>query len=314
MKKALPYRELPHLDPVNDGRHQLRDLPLERESVPYTFLAPDEGLAAFCYTWVNKDHVAGSAFVVFGPGVGEPIAERVDGIKVSPDMNFDDWKVGSVHLKHDLQFQKSEMHLKGEGASIHAHFEAFHPPYAYGFHPDGCPDYAATNRIEQAGKVKGHFRIGDREIPFESFGARDHSWGTRDWHTPQHWKWVHVQAGPDLCVHFWEFQARSITELRGYVLRDGKMAEIDGVDVDFTRDEQWNQRDLHFKAHDTLGRTTEVKGRHYAHYPLIPDPKTVLNEGAMTCDIEGRAGMGWSEFMWPAEYLQHLRATAAGHR
>lgn len=313
MPTALPYRDLPHLDPSNDGRHRLRDLPLERESVPYTFVVPDEGIAAFCYTWVNKDHLAGSAFVMFGPGVGDPIAEKVDGIAVSPDMNFDDWKVGSVHLQHDLQFKNAEMRLEGERAAIHARFEALHPPYAYGFHPDGCPDYAATDRIEQAGKVTGTLRIGDRSIGFNSLGARDHSWGTRDWHTPQHWKWVHAQAGDDLCVHFWQFQARGITELRGYVLRDGRMAEIDAVQITFNHDGHWNQHDLHFTVHDTLGRDTTVTGRHYAHYPLIPDPQTVLNEGAMTCTIEGRAGMGWSEFMWPAEYLAHLRATGGRH-
>lgn len=308
MYKPLPFRELPVLDPVNDGRHRLRDLPLERESIPYTFVLPDEQIAAFSYTWVNKDHKAGSAFVLFGKGVGDaPIAEAVDGIAVSPQMNFDDWRVGTVHLKHDLQFQKALMLLEGERAAIHAEFDALHTPYAYGFHPDGCPDYAATNRIEQAGRVKGTVRIGSRKIPFETFGARDHSWGTRDWQMPQHWKWLHAQAGADLCLHFWEFQARGKLELRGYVLAEGRMAEIDAIRCAFSHDDQYNQTAIDVLIHDSAGRTTTLKGEHYAHYPLIPGPHTVLNEGAMRCEINGRPGVGWSEFMWPTPYLEYLR-------
>ncbi len=129
MKQRLQHRAFPELDAINDGRHVLRDLPLERESIPYTFVLPDHDLAAFCYTWVNKDSKAGSAFVVFGAGTGgKPIAEAIDGIDVPETMNFDDWRVGSVHLKHDLKFKNAEMILEGQGAGIHAHFEAFHPP------------------------------------------------------------------------------------------------------------------------------------------------------------------------------------------
>jgi len=312
MKQPPQYRPFPSLDVIHDGRHVLRDLPLERESVPYIIVLPDQELAAFCYTWVNKDSKAGSAFVVFGNGLGGPaIAEAVDGIEVPRTMNFDDWRVGSVHLKQDLQFQNAEMNLEGKAASIHARFEAFHPPYAYGFHAEGCPDYAATNRVEQAGRISGTLRIGERQIPFETFGARDHSWGTRDWQTPQHWKWLHAQAGPDLCVHFWQIQARGKTDLRGYVLKDGVIAEVDAVNVRFDHDAQYLQKHIEVELHDTLGRSTTVKGLHYAHFPMIPGPHTTLNEGAMRCEIDGRKAQGWSEFMWPTTYLEYLRAAGS---
>ena len=312
IKERTPsvVQPFPILDARNDGRHELPDRPLERESVPYTFVLPDEGLAAFCYTWVDKDHRAGSAFVLFGPGTGDaPIAEAVDGIEVSPSMNFDDWRVGSVHLQHDLKFLSARMNLQGTRAGIDAHFEALHQPYAYGFHADGCPDYVATNRIEQAGRVHGVVRVDERRIPFDSFGARDHSWGTRDWQIPQHWKWLHAQAGPDLCVHFWQFQARGRVELRGYVFRDGQIVEVESVDVKFGHDRQYNQTSLEVELLDRAGRRTHLSGSHYAHFPLIPGSHTVLNEGAMRCEINGRSGVGWSEFMWPSGYLEYLRAS-----
>jgi hypothetical protein len=97
-------------------------------------------------------------------------------------------------------------------------------------------------------------------------------------------------------------------ELRGYVLSEGKLAEIDRVEVEFDHDDRYNQKNIEIEMHDTAGRTTRLQGRHYAHFPLIPGPHTTLNEGAMRCEINGRAGMGWSEFMWPTAYLDYLRS------
>lgn len=310
MKNALtPNRPVPVLDPSNDGRHRLRDLPLERESIPYVFSIPEHNIAAFAYTWVTKDNVAGSIFVVYGPGVGDtPIIEATDGVSMGPDKNFDDWKVGAVHLKQDLKLQTATLKIEGQRVGLEASFEAFMPAYAYGFHPDGCPTWAATDRLEQSGRIRGVLRVDGRSLEFDVTGARDHSWGTRNWDTPQHWKWLHAQAGTDTAVHFWQIQARGRTELRGYVYRDGKMAEIDSVDVDFGNDAHYRHTSVDATVHDTAGRTTRVVGAYYGHFPLIPSPSCTLYEGAMTCTIDGKAGMGWSEFMWPTAYLEHLRS------
>ena len=314
MKNPLtPNRPVPVLDPVNDGRHLLKNEALERESVlPFVMVLPEQKLASFVYSWVNKDHVAGSAFVVFGPGAGaQPIATRVDEVLVRADQNFDDWHVGKVHLRSDLKLKTAEISVDSERIGIESHFEAAHPAYAYGFHPDGCPDYAATNRLEQAGRLRGVMRVDDRKIPFDTMCARDHSWGTRDWETPQHWKWLHAQAGPELCVHFWQIHARGRIDLRGYVYRDGRMAEVDSVEVDFGVDQRYLQTHIEAILHDTAGRSTRVTGEFFANVPFIPGPHTTLNEGAMSCQIEGRTGAGWCEFMWPTAYLEYLRARKA---
>nr|WP_273455167.1 hypothetical protein [Nevskia ramosa] len=94
------------------------------------------------------------------------------------------------------------------------------------------------------------------------------------------------------------------------MLKDGVIAEMDEVDVRFDHDAQFNQKNIEIEMYDTLGRVTHLKGLHYAHFPLVPGPHTTLNEGAMRCEIDGRAGMGWSEFMWPTNYLEHLRSRA----
>jgi hypothetical protein len=308
MNQPLLARPVPQLDPVHDGRHRLRDLPLERESIPYVISLPEHGLAAAIYTWVSKDHLSGALLGVLGPTVGDtPIFEAVDGIAMSPDQNFDDWHVGPVHLSQDLRMQTSRLKATSARAQLDVVFEALHPAYAYGFHPDGCPAYAATNRIEQAGRVRGTLVVDGKSYVVDTTGARDHSWGTRDWNLPQHWKWLHAQSG-ETCVHFWQIQVEGRIDLRGYVYRDGLMAEVRNLEVDFALDDQARQQRIDATVQDTAGRTTRVTGEYFTHFPVIPVPTCTLLEGAMRCEIDGKAGSGWTEFMWPTGYLEYLKS------
>lgn len=301
-------RPLPVLDPANDGRHALRDLPLERESIPYVISLPEHGIATFVYTWVTKDNVAGCAFLCYGPGVGEqPIMEMVDGVDVGTKMNFDDWRVGPMHLQQDLQLKTARIAARGKRVELDATFEALHPAYAYGFHRDGCPSWAATNRLEQAGRIRGELRIDGKAYAIDTTCARDHSWGTRNWDVPQHWKWLHAQAGADTCVHFWKIEARGKTELRGYVFRDGLMAQVESVELDWTHDAQYRHKTITAQVRDSAGRKAQVKGNYFAHFAMPPVPTCTLMEGAMSCEIDGKPGVGWTEVMWPTAYLDFLR-------
>ena len=311
MSEQACSKAVPELDPSNDGRHRLRDLPLERESVPYVLSLPEQRICAFIYTWVTKDQQAGSIFVAYGPGIGDqPIVEAIDNVPMPATANFDDWRVGCVHLKQDLKLKQAQIRVDTPKVKLEARFEALHPAYAYGFHADGCPDYAATNRLEQAGRMVGSLVIDGKSYPFDTTGARDHSWGTRDWQTPQHWKWLHAQGG-GTSVHFWQINARGRTDLRGYVYRDGRMAELESVDVDFEVDSQYRQRRMTARVLDREGRSSTVSGEFFAHFPLVPGPHTTLIEGGLECRVDGAPGVGWAEFMWPTPYLEHLRNQTA---
>ena len=98
------------LEPANDGRHALRDAPLMRESIPYVLSLPEAGIAAFVYTWVDRQNVAGYACAIYGPGVANgPIVGRMDGVAVGADTNFDNWKVGPFELNQDLKMDKARV-------------------------------------------------------------------------------------------------------------------------------------------------------------------------------------------------------------
>ena len=157
------------VDPIHDGRHVLPNVAHGRESIPYIVVLPEHQIAFFTYTWVSAAGEAGAAFAVFGPGVGDaPIQQRLADRPVPADMGFDNWQIEGFSMKQDLKMDKAHLRWETPEAMVEFDFEAYHPAYAYGSDPRGCPAYCATDRIEQAGRVKGTLRIGDREIDFDA--------------------------------------------------------------------------------------------------------------------------------------------------
>lgn len=298
-------------DPANDGRHKLADKPHARESIPYIVVLPEHQIAFFTYTWVSKDSQAGAALAVFGPGVGpEPIQQRLADRPVPADMNFDNWTIEGFQMKQDLKFDRAHVRWATPEATVEFDYEAFHPPYAYGSDPRGCPPYCADDRIEQAGRVKGTLTLGDKVINFDATGHRDHSWGTRDWIAFQQYEWFVGQVGDEISVHFWHLHALGQTELRGYVFKDGLMANVTAVDVKVVYDDAFWQKSYTATVIDTAGRTTTVSTDVFGAYTLVPHPDLALRESGGRSIIDGKVGVGWMECAWPTSYLNHIVANA----
>jgi hypothetical protein len=297
------------VDPVHDGRHRLPDSPIARESIPMMINDPDAGVAGFVYTWVTGASEGGAVLALFGPGVGDaPIVEPLADRPVPEDMGFDAWQIEGFRMENDLAFDKSRLTWKSPTAEIDLLFEAFHPPYAYGAHTDGCPSYTATDRIEQSGTLRGTIEVAGRRFDYDGLGHRDHSWGTRDWGAWQHYNWFEGQCADGTSVHFWRFIALGKINLRGYVSKDGLLAEITDLDLDVTfNDELWQQSFV-AKITDEAGRHTEVAGEFYAHFPLIPSDLLTLREGAARATYDGKPGIGWMEVAWPPAYLEYVQA------
>ena len=296
------------IDPVHDGRHKLPDVANSRESIPYIVVLPEHRIAFFTYTWVSKDSVAGAALAVFGPGVGEaPIQQRLADRPVPADMDFDNWSIEGFHMAQDLKFDKAHVRWETAQATVDFSFEAYHPPYAYGADPRGCPPYCATDRIEQAGRAKGVLRLGDRVIAFDATGHRDHSWGTRDWVAFLQYEWCVAQVGTDIAVHFWRFNALGREHIRGYVYKDGLMSRVETVKVEVTYDDQFWQTAYVAQIVDAAGRHTAVETQVFGCYTLVPDPAISLNESGGSARIDGKPGVAWMECAWPTGYLEHIR-------
>jgi hypothetical protein len=74
--------------------------------------------------------------------------------------------------------------------------------------------------------VQGVLSLNGREVPIDTTGQRDHSWGRRDWATFQDWKWISAQAGHELAVNVMVSHARGETSHNGYVFREGVVTPI----------------------------------------------------------------------------------------
>lgn len=300
------------MDPIHHARHRLRADALARESLVFMLQLPEQQIAGFVYTWVSGQGKAGAAFCVYGPGIGpQPIFDFVDGVEVPDAMDFSDWRVGGARVCHQAGDAVARVTYQGAKASLEYEFTAMHPPCHYGGHEGGCPPWMADDRFEQSGSVRGILSLEGRSIPFESFGHRDHSWGTRDWGVAQHWKWLEAQAAPDLAVHVFDVQVEGRNLLFGYVLRDGVLAQVTRVDFSYEHDALMHHTAIHANVTDQAGRVTEVQGHTYALFEFKVNPLSQLNEGSMQLEIAGRPGNGHVEMHWPPAYLAYLQARAS---
>jgi hypothetical protein len=300
--------DIPALALENDNRHQLDKNELARESLAYMIQIPEEGIGGFLYTWVNGTSKAGAAVCLFGPGIGEePIFEICDGIDVPFDMDFFNWQVGGLKLQLKALLHTASVTYESDTVSVEYHFEGLHPAYAYSTSKDGCPQWIANDRFEQQGNAKGFIKLAHKTVHFDGHAQRDHSWGTRDWGVNQHWKWVHAQAGPDLGVHFWQLFSLGKGTLNGYVYKEGKMAQVVDVDVEFSCKESLKPQALKATVTDSLGRTTELSAANYAEFPFQVHELITLYECPLKLSIDGEQGQGWLEMMWPNDLIGYMK-------
>jgi hypothetical protein len=296
------------LDPKDDLRHKLRDEPLARESTVFCIQLPEHGVAGWVYPRVTADGMAGGTICAFGPGVpGGSIFESFRNVPVPATLDFDNWQVGGVHMQLGDPLRTAAVSYTGENVAMDFTFDAIHPAYSYASHPDGCPQFFADNRFEQGGRVKGTITIEGKAIAFDTIGQRDHSWGTRNWGVNYHYKWFHATSDV-ASIHFFKMEYLGRYLIRGYVFKDGHMSQITDVNViDFTLNAEMIHTDIEVSISDLAGRTTHIVGTGFAHqiYPI--DELNILNEVALTTQIDGKPGVGWCEFYWDSRYLAHMK-------
>jgi len=297
---------VPPLDPRHYERHQLAPHHAARESLSYMLQIPEDGIAGFVYTWVNSESVAGAALCLYGPAVGpEALFIGVDGVQVPAEQCFADWNVGGLSLQHG---ERTTCVFTGEEASIEFSFEGTHPPYNYGAHPDGALPWMADDRYEQSGRWQGSLTLRGRTIPFDTISHRDQSWGIRDWGMCQHYRWLQANAGPDYSVNFTQDVVLGHVNVRGYVYRDGEMAQITELACDYELDSTMVHRTLEAVIKDDAGRTTTLRGITYATMEFPFPPTTTLVVCSDTIEIDGHPGTGQFDLLWASDYIDYVRA------
>lgn len=302
----------PALSDADDRRHQLADSPLERESLIFLLFLPDEDLGVIVYTWVNGSHEAGSMALVFGRDNERFAQFHTEGVTVSPSADFDDWTVGAVTVRHGAPHQDVQVTFDHDGVSLDYHFEAITPAFSYHDNVGGCPAWLADNRLEQSGAVRGTLTVGDRVVPFETTGHRDHSWGNRDWTAIHEYRWVNVQSGRDIAINFLHGSALDQHYDFGYVDRDGEQSPITSIEVDMERDlDYYSYRSARYVLHDALGRVTEIEAGDRSALAVWPAGGLESHDAGGPCTVVGRPGLIHVEEGWHPEFVQRRKAMMA---
>lgn len=292
------------LSPADDARHQLDpERPFMRESLAWVIPLADEGLGLIAYTWMNAFGSAGAFGVAFGPRLDEPIFVHPEEVQVPDAMAFDDWKVGPLHASLHEPLRSGDVSFDSDRLAMDFTFEAIHPPYAFSSHPEPFPTYYADDRFEQGGRVKGTVRIDGDTITLDGFAHRDHSWGARAWAGTLHYKWLNFLAD-DAAVHVMDLQSFGRSHVRGYVHRDGALAEIVHATFDYDLDPDFFHRRLAATFTDDAGRETSVRmldATAEINYPI--SPRLSLLDLVGHAEVDGRPGVGWTEMSWAPEYI-----------
>ncbi len=310
----MPTSAVRLLDPVHDRRHVLDDESDSRESLIACGLKlPEVGVKLAVYTWVDASGRAGVSVNAYGPLAGPSgILERFDDVAVPAEMGFDDWRVGPLHLRqHDEPFAGVDFTVEAEQIQASCRFEALHEPYAYSVNGETCPRFLAHERFEQSGRVKGTITVRGESFEFDTVGHRDHSWGTRDWGVPQHWKWIEAQSEAGSAVHAFAINALGRSWLYGYVFKDGVLSNLVDADIRVVNNARLELQECHAVLTDDLGRSVRLDGETFASYSFQVHPLATCSEDSIRAEIDGELGVGQVEQLWPTAYADYVRTSPA---
>jgi len=296
--------------PTDHLRHRPQPGGRMRDSLFWEAIVPEEGLGFQAYLYLSGSGKAGFNVAVWDEGEKPLVIDLVQG-SVPLTMDFDAFSLEGLRVAQTGLGGATRVEYQSERVKLAFTFDGRHPPFSYRQNPDGLPIWFALNRYEQTGWIAGELEFDGRRIALNRIGHRDHSWGTRDWRVPQHWKWFAAYT-PDgrRMLNGWLWVARGEWGFAGYVVKDGELRPIARIRQHATYDDDMSQRRLEASLVDTSGGVTELTLERFGVLKL-PSDGVMIMEAACTATIDGLAGAGQFETQWSSAYLDHLIAAKA---
>jgi hypothetical protein len=288
----------------DDFRHPLADRPHTRESIFYNLHLPEEGLSGFFYTWVDPHDRVGRVVTLYGDNGERLLFDHRDDLS-GAGQDFEDWEAGGLTIRHTKALEVAEIAYRGQDAAVDMTFTGLHRAFSYTENENGCPRWLADDRFEQSGAVQGRLQVGGRQIDFDTTAHRDHSWGTRDWASVHHWKWISGQAGPYVTFNAMYTLALGRRWVNGYVNRSGKVWPITDIEVESEFDDQFGQTKVGVRLTSADGNTTEAAVERFSILPFAPGGGIVMHEAGCRGEAGGRDALVHVEMGWPEYYVAH---------
>ena len=298
--------------PEYQDQDDLRHRPLPggkmRDSLFWEMIMPDEKLGFQAYLYLAGTGQAGFNFVVWGEDK-EPYVLDLGHGEVADSMDFDNFSLSGLSLTQPDLRKTAVLKYESDNLKLEYNFTAIHDAFSYRQNPTGLPEWFALNRFEQTGRVTGFLEFGDRRIEWDRIGHRDHSWGTRKWGVPHHWKWLIAYTPDGLhIVNAWIYIAKGEMGVAGYVVKDGEVLPIDTIKHHASYDDDMGQRQVEAAITDTRGGVTHLQMERFGLVRLPTNDKmdTMIMEAACTATIDGHAAAGQFETHWPKSYVNYL--------
>jgi hypothetical protein len=295
----------PGFGPDDDLRHWPAEGGKMRDSLFWELIMPEERLGVQIYSYLTHRGRTGYNVSVWGP---EPVAVKLEQGTVGDDMDFDAFEFQGLTVKQPELRRTCEVRYTSDDVNIEFTFEALHDAFSYRSNPDGLPSWFAQNRLEQTGQVTGFLDFAGRRIDWDRKGHRDHSWGTRNWGVPHHWKWFIAYTESGRVVNGWIWIARGEWGFAGYVVKDGVTVPVSHIKHHAEYHDDMTQRRLEADVFDITGEKTHLVLDAFGvvRLPTHDPMATVIYEAACVASIDGETGAGQFETHWPGPYLQHL--------
>jgi hypothetical protein len=176
-----------------------------------------------------------------------------------------------------------------------------------------APDVIETLRplgrhhVEQSGRWHGSLVVDGRHFELDGWGARDHSWGLRDWEAADHWRLFTLSLGQDLAVHALAVSVGGRLVEGGFVWRDGRAERVTRVRHVAERRGR-GVASLQLEVASAVGPPVQLRGsvlrvlrvpvqvearplRHLSGRPY----RMILEESFTRYEAGGRSGFGMAE-------------------
>jgi hypothetical protein len=214
---------MPDPEAQDDLVHEPRDDPRWRESYYFSFFDWNLGIGGFSSIGKRpaKGH-AGSINVLWGTSMPTLIASEYDSFSEHTDDHvvaglsyrgtapFGPWELKfdgtlndggtDVECDHDALAPSGRSPAPNKSTRFDLTFTPLYPPYLYVERDEWRELF--DGHIDEVGAVEGELEIDGQTHRIQGRGAKDHSWGVRDWFKPAAWRWIDVLAedGPELAL------------------------------------------------------------------------------------------------------------------
>jgi len=208
--------------------------------------------------------------------------------------------------RYELGFQD------GERCKIALRFDGIMPPRP--LRRAGSP-FGDANHFDQFGRVTGEINLHGERIAIDCLAMRDRSWGPRPEHRPKKSAYVTGIASEHdafLAVTKWNGDTEEIAY--GFMIRDGETADLASGRRVVERDpaEGWVSR-ITIEGRDERGRTLHAAGARLSGM-IINRHSFIDSNGLVAWDINGHAGHGEDQDMWPTHEWADFRRAASRAR